>query len=72
MVISPKFLRGQIKCFHLYRCFDEAGDTDVCKAIAQSESFSHKEISTRSIKLIPCDMECITVFLISPFHNLKE
>ena len=72
MVISPKFLRGQMKCFHLYCCFHEAGDTDVCKTIAQSESFSHKEINTRSIKLTPCDMECIAVFLISPFHNLKE
>jgi len=33
IIISNKFLNNQLLCFHLYRCFYEAGDVDICKII---------------------------------------
>ena len=34
--ISTKFLKDKLKCFHLFRCFHEAGDVETCQSILNS------------------------------------
>ena len=43
VVISEKFLDDQIKSLHLFRCFYEAGDDEICRSIETSKCFSDKE-----------------------------
>ena len=45
IAISDKFLSNPLQCLHLYRCFHEAGDVDICKTIERSVTFSDKEIN---------------------------
>ena len=69
IAISEKFLNNQLQCIHLYRCFHEAGDVDVCRTIEQSAKFHDKEINLSYTKLTAIDVECITVFLTSSSHK---
>ena len=67
--ISDEFLNDQLRCLHLYRCFHEAGDDDICKTIEQSVTCSDKEINPTDITLTPSDVESVTVFLTSSSHK---
>jgi len=71
IAISDKFLKNQLQCFHLYHCFHEAGDVDICKTIEQSVTLSNKKIdlSNCDTKLTASDVECVTIFLTSSFHK---
>ena len=69
IAISDKFLKNQLQCLRLYRCFYEAGDVDICKTIERSVIFSDKEINLRGYRLTASDVECVTVFLTSSFHK---
>ena len=69
IAISDKFLNNQLQCLHLYRCFHEAGDVDICKTIERSVTFSDKVINLRHTRLTASDVECVTVFLTSSFHK---
>jgi len=69
ITISDSFLKNQLLCFHLYRCFHEAGDVNICKTIERSVTFSNKVINLYGTLLSPNDVECITLFLISSFHK---
>ena len=68
-IISDEFLSNHLQCFRLYRCFHEAGNTDICMNIEQSVPFSNKEIDLRGNRLTASDVECVTVFLTSSFHK---
>ena len=68
IAISSEFLTKQLKCLYLYYCFNEADDYEMCNIIEQAESFSHKTVDLKWIKLTPNDMECISLFLTSS-HN---
>ena len=73
ITISKKFLDNSLQCLFLYRCFHEAGDDNICKAIEQSEtSYANKEIKFSCTTLTASNMECITVFLTSAFHKQWE
>ena len=41
--ISQSFLNNQSFCFHLYHCFYEAGDENLCKSIAKAKIFDNKK-----------------------------
>ena len=68
-IISDKFLSNRLRCLRLYCCFYEAGDTDICKAIEQSVTFSDKVINLPGNRLTASDVECVTVSLTSCFHK---
>ena len=63
--ISDKFFNNQLQCLHLYRCFHEAGDVDMCKTIEQSVKLSEKKINLSFTALTASDVECVAVFLTS-------
>ena len=65
IAIADKFLKDQIKCLRLYRCFNEAEDYKICKTIEQAEIFKSKGISLGGTTLTASDMECISLFLTS-------
>ena len=59
----------QLACFHLYRCFHEAGDDWVCHSIEQSEALSFGKIDLSLSRLMATDMEYVAVFLASSLHK---
>ena len=63
--LENRFLEDKVKCLHLFHCFYEAGDKEVCRSIesAKSLNFSSKTIRLHDIRLSPSDVECVTVFL---------
>lgn len=67
--ISDKFLSNQLQCFHLYHCFHEAGDANMCKNIEGSKTFSNKKIDLRHTVLTLNDVQNIAFFLASSFHK---
>ena len=69
ITISDKFLNDQLQCLHLYYCFHEAGDVDICKTIERSVIFSDKKIDLRGTRLTFSDVECVTVLLTSLSHK---
>ena len=72
IAISDRFLTHQLQCLHLYRCFYEAGDDDICKTIEQSIRFSEKKIDLSDSKLTATDVESVTVFLTSSSNKEWE
>ena len=72
IAISDKFLNDQLQSIRLYRCFHEAGDTDICRTIEQSVKFCNKEIDLIGTPLTAIDVECVTVFLSSSSHKEWE
>ena len=65
IAISDKFLKDQLKCLRLYRCFNEAEDYKICKTIERAEIFKSKEINLALTTLTASDIECISLFLTS-------
>ena len=63
--VANRFLEDKVKCLHLFRCFFEAGDKEMCKSIQNAKSLDthSKIISLRFNMLSPSDIECVTVFL---------
>ncbi|XP_065918941.1 protein NLRC5-like [Dysidea avara] len=69
IAISNKFLREQLKCFRLFRCFHDARDYRMCKSIEEAEIFNKKEIYLSSTRLSATDLECVSLFLTSSSHK---
>ncbi|XP_065884085.1 NLR family CARD domain-containing protein 3-like [Dysidea avara] len=67
--ISSEFLKNQLKCLRLYRCFKEAGDDRMCKSIEEAEIFNNKEIHLSFTSLSATDLECVSLFLTSSSHK---
>ena len=69
--VENKFLEDKVKCFHLFRCFFEAGDKEMCRSIenAKSLNFSSKTMNLTYITLSATDVECVTVFLTCSSHK---
>ena len=73
--VANRFLANEIKCFHFFRCFYEAGDKEMCRSVENAEIFRSKIISllllavARNIRLSPNDVECMTVFLTCSSHK---
>ena len=72
--VKTRFLEDKIKCFHLFRCFFEADDKEMCKSIenAKSLDFTSKMIRLYNVRLSPGDVECLTVFLTCSSHKQWE
>ena len=71
IAISPKFLKDQLKCLQLYRCFNEAGDHTLCNTIERANIFHDRVLRLRGT-LTGSDMECISLFLTSSFNKEWE
>ena len=63
------FLDDKVKCFHLFQCFFEAGDNEMCRSIENAKIFNNKIINVRWTRLSPSDVECLTVFLTCSSHK---
>ena len=72
ITIADKFLKDQLKCLILYRCFNEAGDHTLCNTIEQANIFHNREIKLEFTTLTGSDMECISLFLTSSFNKEWE
>ena len=38
--VENRFLGDKLKCFHLFRCFFEAGDKEMCRSIENAKSLN--------------------------------
>ena len=72
IVIADKFLRDQLKCLILYRCFNETGDHTLCNTIERANIFHDRAIRLEYTTLTGSDMECISLFLTSSFNKEWE
>ena len=69
IAIADKFLKHQLKCLRLYKCFNEAEDYKMCQTIKRAEIFKSKVINLGRTTLTASDMECISLFLTSSFNK---
>jgi len=69
IVVSQKFLDKQIKCLHLFLCFKEAGDEEICGSVTNVKCFDNKEINLSDTILSPYDIECVALFLTCSPHK---
>ena len=78
--VENRFLGDKLKCFHLFRCFFEAGDKEMCGSIENAKSLN---LNTKTVmindyrdkqytRLSPSDVECVTVFLTCSSHKKWE
>ena len=81
--VENKFLKDKVKCFHLFRCFFEAGDKEMCRSIENAKSLNVSSktvqfndifslIEDAAITLPPNDVECVTVVLTCSSHKEWE
>lgn len=64
--ICSIFLHDKLKCLHLYQCFHESGDKDICASIERGITFrdtDNRVISFSSTRLAPSDVERVALFL---------
>ena len=71
IAIADKFLKDQLKCLQLYKCFYESGDHTLCNTIERANIFHDRVISLWGT-LTGSDMECISLFLTSSFNKEWE
>ena len=72
IAISDKFLKDQLKCLRLYRCFNEAGDHTLCNTIERANIFHDRVIRVVLTTLTGSDVECISLFLTSSCNKEWE
>ena len=66
VLIADQFLSDQLKCLRLFRCFYEAGDKTMCKAIENAKTFDYrnsKRIELTDTRFSHSELECVTLFL---------
>jgi len=61
--IAAKFLQNTLKCFHLFHCFHEAGDLEMCQSILNSRIFTSNSLHFWNHHLTHHDVQCLTLFL---------
>ena len=70
-IIDDKFLDAELKSLHLYQCFHDAGDYEICQTIEQK--FLTREMFFWSKTLSPNDLQnVITMLTDSSIRNWKE
>jgi len=73
ITIAEIFLKDQLKCLQLFRCFYEANDKAFCTAIQAGKTFDDKAINLSRTSLTVYDIECVALFLTcSPHKKWKE
>ena len=63
--VSKQLLENKFKCLRIYRCFQEAGDTIMCKSIEDATQLDKQIIDLYNTRLSPSDLECLAIFLTS-------
>ena len=72
IAIAEAFLKDQLMCLQLFRCFHEANDEAMYTAI-QTKLFHDKVINLTNTILTVYDVECVTLFLTcSPHKEWKK
>jgi len=61
--ISGEFLKNTRKCLHLFQCFDEAKDFEMCHLIDKAEVFEFGRINVSMQTLTPMEMKSLCIFL---------
>ena len=61
--IQTQFLKDYLKCFHLFYCFHEAGDKEMCKSIKEAPIFAGNEIDLNSRVLLPNHVRSMSFFI---------
>jgi len=70
ITIAKIFLKDQLKCLQLYRCFYEANDEAFYTSIQTAKTFiRNKVINLEYTNLTVYDVECVTLFLTSSPHK---
>ncbi|XP_065905537.1 protein NLRC5-like [Dysidea avara] len=69
IAIAKEFLCDQLKCIHLYYCFYDGEDKRMYKSIEEAAVFDKMEINLNAIKLSPCDLEYLSLFLATTSHK---
>ena len=73
ITIAEAYLKDQLKCLRLFRCFYEANDEAFYTSIQQGKSFDDKVIDLEGTRLTVYDVECVTLFLTcSPHKEWKK
>ena len=73
ITIAEIFLKNQLKCLRLFRCFYEANDEAFYTSIQQGKTFDDKVINLEKTSLTIYDVECVTLFLTcSPHKEWKK
>ena len=72
VAISNQLLTNQLKCFYLFHCFFEAGDSKLRASIENAKIFDSGTINLQNIRLSPSDVESMTFFLIHSSHKNWE
>ena len=67
--ISDQFLDTYLKCLHLFRCFFEAGNKEICTTIESASMFDSSIIDLGGNVLLPSDIECVAFFLAYSSHK---
>ena len=73
ITIAETYLKDQLKCLRLFRCFYEANDEAFYTSIQQGKTFDDKVINLETTSLTVYDVECVTLFLTcSPHKEWKK
>ena len=73
ITIAETYLKNQLKCLRLFRCFYEANDEAFYTSIQQGKTFDDKVINLYNTSLTIYDVECVTLFLTcSPHKEWKK
>ncbi|XP_065914093.1 protein NLRC3-like [Dysidea avara] len=73
ITIAETYLKDQLKCLRLFRCFYEANDEAFYTSIQQGKTFDDKVINLEETSLTVYDVECVTLFLTcSPHKEWKK
>ena len=73
IAITETYLKDQLKCLRLFRCFYEANDKAFYTSIQQGKTFNDKVIKLERTSLTIYDVECVTLFLTcTPYKEWKK
>ena len=73
ITIAETYLKDQLKCLRLFRCFYEANNEAFYTSIQQGKTFDDKVIDLEGTRLTVYDVECVTLFLTcSPHKEWKK
>ena len=67
--ISDQFLDTDLKSLHLFRCFFEAGNLEMCRIIENTKTLGANFINFCNSRLSLGDLECVTLFLTCSSHK---
>ena len=66
VIIADQFLEDQLKCLRLFRCFYEASEEKMCKAIENAKTFNYRKsrrVELTDTRFSHSELECVILFL---------